>query len=358
MRRGWSWAFALWMGTGPALMADRNSPLPDWRDGNLTFYLDNDLFTGTDRNYTNGVRASWISGERKVSDIGSVQRFLRRLSGDRDSFELVKRMTGFEDLDEVRYNFGFSLTQLMFTPVNDKFPGQPPGERPYAGWTGVGFSLHAMDDRVLNSVQLSLGVVGPDALGEEAQDFVHDVIGVGKFNGWDSQVPNELTIGLHFGQKRRLDLHRKEWEEGSFRVDGVADWSVALGNFRTGVEAGLFFRAGHNLPADVSDPRLSETAYSHRYFRNSIEAEGRFSAYVLFGTRGKVVAHDASMDGPLFSDFDTGVDKEVLVGEVFAGFGVRWRAVELSYVHTFQTNNFEGQSGGQQFGSMALRVAF
>ena len=29
--------------------------------GYLTFYLDNDLFGGTDRNYTNGARLSWIS---------------------------------------------------------------------------------------------------------------------------------------------------------------------------------------------------------------------------------------------------------------------------------------------------------
>ena len=78
----------------------------------------------------------------------------------------------------------------------------------------------------------------------------------------------------------------------------------------------------------------------------------------LFGARGRLVAYDASLDGPMFRDFDTGVDKEWLVGEVFAGFGVRWKRVELSYVHTFQTNNFEGQSGGQQFGSAAVRLAF
>ena len=358
MKRVWSWILVLWVAGFFPAMADRDSSLPDWRDGNLTFYLDNDLFSGTDQNYTNGARLSWISGERPVSDLGSMQRLLRRLSGDAESFELVKRLTGFEDPNNVSYNFGFSLTQLMFTPEDNEFHGQPPGERPYAGWRGVGFSLHAMDDRVLNSAQLSFGVVGPAALGEETQDIVHDIRHIDKFNGWDSQVPNEPTVGLYFGQKRRLDLHRREWDEGAFRVDALSDWGVALGNFRTGFDAGLFVRAGYNLPANFSDPRLSETAYSHRYFRDSVEAEGRFSVYALFGTRGRLSLYDATLDGPLFRDFDTEVDKELLVGEVFAGFGLRWSRVELSYVHAFQTNNFDGQDGGQQFGSLALRVAF
>ena len=89
-------------------MADRGSPLPDWRDGNLTFYLDNDLFIGTDQNYTNGARLSWISGERPVSDLGSVQRFLRRLSGDEESFELVKRVTGFGTRPRCATTSGFA----------------------------------------------------------------------------------------------------------------------------------------------------------------------------------------------------------------------------------------------------------
>lgn len=354
----WSWVCVAGLATVLPVLADRNSPLPDQGDGNLTFYLDNDLFSGTDRNYTNGARVSWISGERPVSEIGSVQRFLRRLSGDADSFDLVKRLTGFEDPAEVRYNFGCSLTQLMFTPQDPLFPGQPPGQRPYAGWLGLGFSLHAMDERVLNSVQLTVGVIGPEALGEEAQDVVHDIRGIPKFRGWDAQVPGEPTLGLYFGQKRRLDLHREEWKRGDFRVDALADWSVALGNFRTGMDAGVFFRAGHNLSADFSDPRLSETAYSHRYFRGDGEPAGRFSVYAMFGARGRVSVYDASIEGPLFSDFDTGVEKEWLVGEVFAGFGLRWEEVELSYVHTFRSNTFEGQTGGQQFGSIALRMAF
>ncbi|HBE22492.1 MAG TPA: DUF2219 domain-containing protein, partial [Verrucomicrobiales bacterium] len=36
--------------------ADRESPLPDFGPGYLTFYLDNDLFANKDQDYTNGAR--------------------------------------------------------------------------------------------------------------------------------------------------------------------------------------------------------------------------------------------------------------------------------------------------------------
>jgi len=51
-------------------------PISTPEDGYLTFYLDNDLFGGTDENYTNGARLSWISGSRKIRDIPTVQKFL------------------------------------------------------------------------------------------------------------------------------------------------------------------------------------------------------------------------------------------------------------------------------------------
>ncbi len=198
---------------------------------------------------------------------------------------------------------------------------------------------------------------------EKARELGHDlagsvlgsfVVSVMAFLRLRALEPGDLLHDRVFSWVSIGDLHI----DAAFQVDALADWSVALGNFRTGLDAGVFIRAGHNLPADFSDPRLSETSYSHQYFTGGDELESRFSAYVLFGGRGRVVVHDASLDGPMFRHFDTGVEKEWLVGEVFAGFGLRWNQVELSYVHTFQTNNFEQQNGGQQFGSVALRVAF
>jgi hypothetical protein len=336
--------------------ADRDSPLPDWDGGYVTTYLDNDLFADTDRDYTNGARLSWISSDRDIRDLGSVQRMLRRLSGDEESFRIFRALTGFESQADIRYNYGFSLTQLMYTPESAAPYGQPPGERRYAGWLALGFSLHAKDDHVLNSVEFLLGTTGSNSLAENSQDFVHSARDIPKFNGWDQQIPNEITADLSFVQKRRADFFTRG--SGRFRLDGLTEWGARLGTFRSSAHIGGFFRAGFHLPPDFSDPRLSETAYSNLYFDRSGEYPGNWSVYALFGATGRGVAHDATLDGPLFDDFRTGNQREPWVGEVFFGGGLRYRQVELSYVHTWRTREYEEQRGAADFGSVALRLRF
>lgn len=337
-------------------ITDWDSPLPDWGSGYLTLYFDNDLFSGSDRDYTNGVRLSWISENRDITDLGSFQRLLRRISGDSNSFAAFRSITGFDDPTDIQYNYGFSLTQLMFTPDDSASFAQPLGERRYAGWLGLGFSLHVKDDRILNSVEFTIGTTGPNSLAENSQDLIHSARDIDKFNGWDEQIPNEITADLSFVQKRRADFIK--WNYGVFRMDGLTEWGVRLGTFRTSAHVGGFFRLGFNLPPDFSDPRLSDTAYSHRYFDSNDLYVGNWSVYLLFGATGRGIAHDATLDGPLFSDFNTGNTREPFVGEVFAGAGIRYRDVELSYVHTWRTREYKEQAEAADFGSVAFRVRF
>jgi hypothetical protein len=71
------------------------------------------------------------------------------------------------------------------------------------------------------------------------------------------------------------------------------------------------------------------------------------------------VGFDATLDGPLFTGYDTGNLREPFVGEVFCGGGIRYRQVELSYVHTWRSQEYEEQRGGvSDFGSVALRLRF
>jgi hypothetical protein len=58
------------------------------------------------------------------------------------------------------------------------------------------------------------------------------------------------------------------------------------------------------------------------------------------------------------SNFETGNDREPFVGELFAGFGLRYDDIELSYAHTFRSREFSEQGGGHDFGSLALRLRF
>ena len=339
----------------PAVRADIPAPNMDDR-GYVTFYLDNDLFAGEDRDYTNGARLTWISPGRPADEVTGIQKYLRLLSGDNESYDAFQAITGFTNPHDVVYNYGFSLTQLMFTPQDFAPYGQPLYQRRYAGWLGLGMSLHAKDDRVLNSIEFSLGTTGENAFGEETQDFIHDLREVEKFNGWNNQVPGEFTFDMSFTQKRRMDLAQLRY--GIIRVDGVGIWGVRLGTFRTEAQVGGMFRVGYNLPPDFSDPQLSSTAYAHRYFDSELQYDSPWSVFFLFGGDIRGVLHDATIDGPLFRDFKTGIDRRPLVGEVYAGFGVRYRDVEFSYAHTLRTEEYSTQRGVAQIGTLAIRLRY
>lgn len=328
----------------------------DGLGGYLTYYLDNDLFAGTDRNYTNGLRLSWVSEAEPLFDLFPAQGTLERIATSTNGFGWLRSLSGFrpESIEQkaLQLNYGLSLTQLMFTPEDFEAPTQPVGERRYAGWLGLGFSVHARDDQAVNSVELMLGVTGRYSLAEQAQNLVHGLRNIEKFEGWDDQVPTEVTLDFSFLQKRRVPL--LPTDPNGFGIDGISEWGVRLGTFRTAARIGGFFRVGFHLDGDYSDPRLSPTAYSHRYFKG--DALTRWSAFMLFGATGTGVAHDATLDGPLFRSFDTGNTREPWVGEVFTGFGVRWAAVEFSYVHTWRTQEYQEKDGAFNFGSLSVRV--
>jgi len=132
-------------------------------------------------------------------------------------------------------------------------------ERPYAGWLGLGFSLHVSDEKAINSVELNIGTVGPNAFAQETQDFVHEAIDAELFEDWDSQIPNELTINLDFVQRRRHNYVR----EGDFpflpiSINGFTEKGISIGNQHTGAHVGWLTQIGYNVPIDFSDPRLSE----------------------------------------------------------------------------------------------------
>lgn len=331
--------------------------VPKHGEDYLTFYLDNDIFSGSDKNYTNGARLSWISGNQPVAELAWAQQLLYLLSGGDTSTPAFRRISGFKDASQIAWNYGFSLTQLMFTPEDFESYGVVPDERPYAGVLLVGVSLHAKDKNVLNSLSISGGVVGPHAYGEETQDFIHELRDVEKFNGWDNQVPDEPVVNLFLSQKRRLAL--LEYENGMFAIDGFNEMALGLGNYRTEAQFGTVVRIGFNLPIEFSDPRISPNAYSHKLFQSDRIESSAWSFYSMFGVKGYAIAYDATLDGPMFrGGFQTGVEREPLVAEVFAGFGARLGKWEFSYAQTFRSKEYDTQGGSFSFGSVAIRTSF
>jgi len=325
---------------------------PPWQ---VLLQWDNDLLTNTDRDYTNGARLAF---QREFAEGETTNAFLSetlfRLSGAAREGPL--RGLRFAGSPPYRFAWGMGLTQLMFTPEDYEAPAPPPGERPYAGWLGLEVSLHVKADDAVSSVTLSAGTTGSPSLAEEVQGWVHDNISNSpRFRGWDSQVPAEPTLNLHFDHKRRLGFLDRLLPR-PLELDGYAEWGGALGNFRTDAYSGLLARAGFNLPAVHSTPRVQLGSFGHALFRPEGRRTRNPSAFAFAGVRGSAVGRDITLGGPLFSSFEGGVDPEPLVGEAVLGAGFAFGQLAGSFSLTYRTDEFKGQKENQRFGSVMLRL--
>lgn len=316
---------------------------------------DNDLLTGTDDGYTNGARIAFARELPANSDEHYfLENALRGLSGASGDFALDKFR--FPEAEAVRFQYGVGLTQLMFTPKDPDAPAPPPGERPYAGWLGLEFSLQASAGDSASTATLSVGTTGSLSYAEDAQKWTHQNISDSPiFQGWDTQAPGELTLNLHLDHKQRLGFldGTRDWP---VEVDGFYEWGGAVGNFRTAAYLGTLFRAGLNLPASHATPRVQLGSFTETIFDASDKGADQLSIYGFAGVRGYAVLHDISLDGPVFHDWDESTDSEPWVGEISFGLGARWHEIELSLSHTLRSDEFEGQRNRSRYGSVMLRI--
>ncbi|MFT4641986.1 MAG: lipid A 3-O-deacylase [Verrucomicrobiales bacterium] len=325
-----------------------DSPLalqPGYNEGYLTLYFDNDLFGGTDEDYTNGVRLSWISEAKPLDQLGGFYQLL-------DGFSDVTRIRG--KSSPWVYNTGVSLTQLMFTPTSTQTALLVEDERPYAGWTGLGFSLHAKNEDEMHQLEVSVGIVGPNSLAENSQDFIHSVRDIEKSQGWDNQLEDEFTFNLHYRRTKRM-FEYSLWND-RFEFESMYRWGADLGNAWINGQAGLWTRFGFNLPNDFSDPKLSPTAYTNQLFTEQWERINPWSLVFTFAAEGRAVARDIFLDGNTFED-SYSVDNKHFVADLTGAVGLRYKALNLTYAHTYRTREYDEQDEGQFFGSLSLGLA-
>ena len=317
---------------------------------------DNDLLTGTDDGYTNGAR---IAVARALSPDSArhnqLQSILRRLTGaDADSALDNFRFPGMGNL---RFQYGIGLSQLMFTPQDPDTPTPPPGERPYAAWSGLEFSLQASAQNSASTASLSIGTTGKNSYGQDLQNWIHEHVSDSPiFQGWDSQAPGEPTFNLHFDHKRRICL-LDATDAWPLQIDGFTEWGASVGNLRTDFYAGTHLRAGWNLPASHLTPRVQLGSFTETLFSHEANDDKKFSVYGFAGVRGYGVLHEITLDGPLFREWDESANSEPWVGELNFGLAGRYDGLEVSLSHTIRSDEFDGQRNRSRYGSVLIRLS-
>ena len=172
---------------GATSLARADSPLPD--PGNIiTIQVENDALSipSTDKLYTSGERLGYVTPTGALPDF--LSQFGNQIFGD-----------GTQRLE-------FSLQQVIFTPTDTQIYNPNPHDQPYAAQLALRTSL-IQDTTTTRSVAgLSVGIVGPDALGQSVQNGVHELIGQTPNRGWHYQLHNEPTLDFSGARIWRDDI--------------------------------------------------------------------------------------------------------------------------------------------------------
>lgn len=93
-----------------------------------------------------------------------------------------------------KINFGMSLGQQIFTPNNTQTDNLITNDRPYAALLYLGFAASLKEKYVEHFFEVDLGLVGPSALGEQAQNNFHGLLAKSKAKGWKNGLKDQSTV--------------------------------------------------------------------------------------------------------------------------------------------------------------------
>lgn len=306
--------------------------------GAWTVTLENDMFTGSDSNYTNGFGVSWVSKEIGTYD---EQSFVRRW-GQFWSFLPFVGDPGY------RTYVSWSLAQEMNTPNDITVANPPLDDQPYSGILYLDSVVYARKDRWAHAWQLKIGVVGPASQAEHMQKWVHKAVGSDEPMGWNTQLPNEPVFDVGYTGTYLLaqgDLG----DSARWRAIPVA--SAALGNYFTGAGVGLYGEIGWNL-VDA----MGGTALRQGFNAASTVGVGpvdRWSVSFSGGVMGYGVVHYLPLDGTVFSD-SRSVNSEPFIGMFTFGFTARYRSFVFFAGRTYFTKTYETERSRVSFGTMSV----
>lgn len=303
--------------------------------GTYSFTYENDVFAGNDRDYTNGVRADYLTPRNDLPLWGRVAR---------------RNLGWLTDANEWYATYG--LGQNIYTPSDISLADPPAGERPYAGFLYGSVGIVADRGDRLDTIALDFGVVGPASQSDDVQRIVHAIIDSPDPKGWDHQLRNEPGFRLLYERKYRF-LYDFGLDLLDLDVDAAPNLSVALGNVDTSAGAGLTLRIGDNLDDNYGPPRVRPAVAGPGFFET---ADG-LGWYLFAGAEGRLVGRNIFVEGNTFRD-SRGVEANLLVADFQAGMALQYGPVEMTYTHVLRSPEVKGEKSFAEFGSVNFRFKF
>ncbi len=174
-------------------------------------------------------------------------------------------------------NYSWSITQNVFTPEDIKRNVLYVGDWPYAASLFVTHgaqSVNAKKNMSLKS-EVSIGVVGPFAFGNEAQSWFHGIINYARPQGWEHQIKNNLMLNY------RIDLEPKLYAADNVNIIGNIE--SQFGTILNEARAGATVRYG----------KLED------YFTHAVSKKSQL-IFFSYGFNAGWVLYNGYLEGGLF----------------------------------------------------------
>lgn len=316
----------------------------------FSFYLENDYFVGDDSQYTNGLKFAWSS---------PVHTGYPKEVWPHRWFYPVIRLLPFDDFleSDTEKNITLSFGQNIYTPEDIEEPELIEDDRPYAGITYLSMGFHSRIKSQMKTLELYVGLVGPQSYAEECQQAIHKIVKDIEPAGWDNQLKNEPVLGIVYEHKMKI---MQLGDGNGLGFDGILNNGLCLGNANTDYNLGLNLRLGYNIPNDFGNfpirPATSiNAAFGSRDPRYSIRH--KFGFYIFASAEGRAVLRNIFLDGNTFTDSHE-VDKKLLVADLATGIGILAGKAQFCFAYVLRTREFETQKEAQEFGSLSFSISY
>jgi len=326
------------------VLADGEKPSSS---GTLSLYFENDALVGRDRDYTSGMKLSWTS------------RWIPALeteSDDRDKKGCIAstlNMLPFFSKPDDRRALSILIGQSIYTPEDLDRRDLILDDRPYAGYTYLGLAVHRTTPKIMDSIELDIGIVGPHSYAEDVQERFHKWIGSPEPEGWENQLKDEFALELIYERKWKLAASKLG---RGFGYDVIPHLGGRVGNVYIYANTGAELRIGWNPPGDFGTcpirPGCESNAATDRE-----DGRGRpFGIHAFLSIDGRVVLRDIFLDGNTWKDSHS-VDKRYFVADMGAGIGISDKRFKLTYGVIYRTKEFKSQSSnGHFFGTLLITL--
>ncbi|MES2592798.1 MAG: lipid A deacylase LpxR family protein [Bacteroidota bacterium] len=312
----------LFLSLSPAFAVEQNDSLSATDKMNKTesyfrFNYDNDFFSATDRYYTQGIYIELIMPFIKKSPISKLLIPLKNAS--------------------LNY-YGINFEQDGFTPRSIRHDSIYFGERPYASVFFVSHfltSINANKKQRLNT-SLYLGIIGPNAKGEEEQKAIHRWLENIQPLGWQYQIANDYVLNYNLNFEKGIIVKK--------RFEFICYAGSRIGTLYDDVNAGIMLRAGGmNGYFENLGLRSSLNKFA---VEGSAGKTAKFKCHFFSKGELKAVAYNATLQGGVFNKKSIYTlspgDITRVVATAYVGVVVSYKRLSLEYTKAYISPEFKG----------------